>query len=244
MSKLLDKLRGQLGVTQGRIRMALQGDSEAIDYATIRKLAAETAGSELTVIGPGIRFKKVVALGDTEFYQQMEPNACYNKHHHPDADEIILVTSGEIIDLVSGRTARAGDTLTLRANVPHAPMAGPEGSTFIVFIHPTNIMAKTKQQLAERTPWSAGITADNAIYRTLCKTVARHRRDDGGHDTPDLPKGVEIRLLQCNLDKDGDSLFYIRYPEETEGREYHVPNRDVEHVEGDVGELTAEIYRA
>jgi len=90
---------------------------------------------------------------------------------------------------------------------------------------------KTQKELDERVPASAGMTTDNPIFRTTRKTVAMQVHDDegDGFDLWDVDEGTEVRLYGCKL-------VGVASPFRYDGAVVTIPNRDVEHVEGALGE--------
>ena len=69
---------------------------------------------------------------------ELDPGAVVPEHSH-EPEQVGILLSGSMTFCIAGetRTVRAGDTWTIRADVPHSVEAGPDGAVAFEIFSPT-----------------------------------------------------------------------------------------------------------
>jgi quercetin dioxygenase-like cupin family protein len=69
---------------------------------------------------------------------ELEPDAVVPEHRH-DPEQVGILLAGSMTFTIGGetKTVGAGDTWTIRANVPHSVEAGPDGAVLFEVFSPT-----------------------------------------------------------------------------------------------------------
>jgi quercetin dioxygenase-like cupin family protein len=83
-------------------------------------------------IWDGIQARAVSGQRVTMALVDLEPNVALQEHHHPN-EQVGFVVQGELTFTVGGetRTLGAGETYSIRPDVAHSAVAGPEGCVVV-----------------------------------------------------------------------------------------------------------------